>query len=99
MTGAAHTGWTPLTAPHVSPPGPLSSASSAGARSDYLSLIRGKAHGAGPFMRCLGLSAASIPYGIVVRLRNLGYDHGWLRTLSRAGAGRLRRQPDRRRHR
>jgi tetraacyldisaccharide 4'-kinase len=79
MTDAPR-GWTPLPSPHVTPPGSLSSASSAGARQRYLSVIRGDARGAGPALQRLGFSAASIPYGIAVRLRNLGYDRGWLKT-------------------
>jgi tetraacyldisaccharide 4'-kinase len=73
-------GWTPLSSPNVSTPGSLSSASPAGARQRYLSVVRGDARGAGPALQRLGLSAASIPYGIAVRLRNFGYDRGWLPT-------------------
>src|SRR5665213_207997 len=58
----------------------LSSGPSAGAHQRYLSIVRGDAHGAGPALQRLGFSAASIPYGIVIRLRNLGYDRGWLKT-------------------
>ena len=58
-----------------------SSASWAGARSEYLSLVRGDARGAGPFLRRLGLSAASIPYGAAVQAHNLAYDRGWLRVV------------------
>lgn len=70
----------PLTSPNVLAPGSLSSDPSAGPRQRYLSVVRGDARGAGPALQRLGLSAASIPYGIAVRLRNLGYDRGWLRT-------------------
>jgi tetraacyldisaccharide 4'-kinase len=70
----------PLTSPHVSPPGTLFSASPAASRQRYLSVIRGEAYGAGPALQRLGLSAATLPYGIAVRLRNIGYDRGWLRT-------------------
>jgi tetraacyldisaccharide 4'-kinase len=73
-------GWTPLPSPNVSTPGSLSSASSAGARQRYLSVVRGDARGAGPALQRLGLSAVSIPYGIAVRLRNFGYARGWLPT-------------------
>ena len=48
-------------------------------RRRYLAVVRGEAHGVGPALQRLGFSAASIPYGIAVRLRNLGYDRGWLR--------------------
>ncbi len=74
-------GWTPpLTSPHVSAPGTLSSGPSAGFRQRYLAVIRGNARGAGPALTRLGLSAATIPYGIAIRLRNFGYDRGWFRT-------------------
>jgi tetraacyldisaccharide 4'-kinase len=69
----------PLTSSNVLAPGSLSSGPSAGPRQRYLSVIRGEARGAGPALQRLGLSAASIPYGIAVRLRNLGYDRGWLK--------------------
>ena len=49
-------------------------------RRRYLAVVRGEARGVAPALQRLGLSAASIPYGIAVRLRNLGYDRGWLRT-------------------
>jgi tetraacyldisaccharide 4'-kinase len=68
-----------LTSPHVSAPGTLFSGSPASSRQRYLSVVRGEARGAGPALQRLGLSAATIPYGIAVRLRNLGYDRGWLR--------------------
>ncbi len=49
-------------------------------RRRYLAVVRGEACGVAPALQRLGLSAASIPYDIAVRLRNLGYDRGWLRT-------------------
>ncbi len=69
-----------MPSPHVTLPGWHSTAPSAGARQRYLSVIRGDARGARPALQRLGFSAASIPYGIAVGLRNLGYDRGWLKT-------------------
>ncbi len=51
----------------------------AGARQRYLALVRGDSKGVGPTLQRIGLSAASVPYGLTVRLRNLLYDLGWLR--------------------
>ena len=51
-----------------------------GARQRYLALVRGAARGPWPALQRLALSAASLPYGAAVRLRNLAYDRGWLRT-------------------
>jgi tetraacyldisaccharide 4'-kinase len=73
--GAAQGDGTPLPAPTVSAPGFGSDG-----RQRFLAVVRGEAHGVGPALQRLGLSAAAIPYGIAVRLRNLGYDRGWLRT-------------------
>ncbi len=50
-----------------------------GARRHYLALVRGEKRGPWPALQRLGLSAASLPYAIAVRLRNLAYDRGWLR--------------------
>ena len=50
------------------------------ARRRYLAVVRGEARGVGPALQRLGLSAASVPYAIAVRLRNFSYDRGWLRT-------------------
>jgi tetraacyldisaccharide 4'-kinase len=51
-----------------------------GARRQYLALVRGEMRGPWPALQRLGLSAASLPYGLAVRLRNFAYDRGWLRT-------------------
>lgn len=45
----------------------------------FLKLIRGEGRGLWPGLLRAGLWLASGPYGWVVRLRNLGYDRGWLR--------------------
>ena len=68
-------------------PAPNASApdSSSDRRRRYLAVVRGEARGFGPALQRLGLSAAGIPYGVAVRLRNLGYDRGWLRTRRVAG--------------
>ena len=71
---------TPLLPAQATTPGSLpAKPAHAGARQRYLALVRGDAKGVGPTLQRLGLSAASVPYGIAVRLRNLGYDRGWLR--------------------
>jgi tetraacyldisaccharide 4'-kinase len=49
-----------------------------GARRQYLALVRGEKRGPWPALQRLGLHAASLPYGLAVRLRNLAYDRGWL---------------------
>ena len=71
--GAAQGDGTPLPAPAASAPG-----FTPDGRQRYLAVVRGEAHGVGPALQRLGLSAASIPYGIAIRLRNLSYDRGWL---------------------
>jgi tetraacyldisaccharide 4'-kinase len=48
--------------------------------SHYLALIRGESRGIGPTLQRLALLAASGPYGMTMRLRNLAYDRGWLRS-------------------
>jgi tetraacyldisaccharide 4'-kinase len=48
-------------------------------RQHYLALVRGQARGVWPALQRLGLCLASVPYGIAVRLRNAGFDHGWLK--------------------
>jgi tetraacyldisaccharide 4'-kinase len=53
---------------------------SAGSRSHYLRLISAEAHGFGPALQRLTLRAASVPYGMAVRLRNAAYERGWLRS-------------------
>jgi tetraacyldisaccharide 4'-kinase len=55
-----------------------------GARRQYLALVRGEKRGPWPALQRLALHAASLPYGIAVRLRNLAYDAGWMRS-HRAG--------------
>jgi tetraacyldisaccharide 4'-kinase len=47
-------------------------------------LVSGRRRGVGPALARLGLSAASLPYGLAVRLRNRLYDAGW-KTQHRAG--------------
>jgi tetraacyldisaccharide 4'-kinase len=49
-----------------------------GPRRHYLRLISGEARGLGPALERLGLRAASVPYGLAVRLRNAAYRRGWL---------------------
>ncbi len=63
-------------------PAPVASApdSSSDRRRRYLAVVSGEARGVGPALQRLGLSAAAIPYGIAVRVRNFAYDRGWLRT-------------------
>ena len=62
-----------MTAPNTSTPDDFAP------RRRYLSVVRGEARGVGPALQRFGLSMAAVPYGIAVRLRNLGYDRGWLR--------------------
>jgi tetraacyldisaccharide 4'-kinase len=57
---------------------------SGGSRQRYLRLVSGESRGVGSALQRLGLRAASLPYGMVVRLRNLAYERGWLRR-QRAG--------------
>jgi tetraacyldisaccharide 4'-kinase len=42
-------------------------------------LVSGRRRGLGPTLARLGLSAASVPYGAAVRLRNRVFDAGWKR--------------------
>jgi tetraacyldisaccharide 4'-kinase len=49
-------------------------------RQPYLSLVRGERRGPWPALERLGLAAATLPYGLAVRLRNLAYDRGWRRS-------------------
>jgi tetraacyldisaccharide 4'-kinase len=51
-----------------------------GPRQHYLRLVSGEARGVGPALERLGLRAASVPYGLAVRLRNAAYERGWLRS-------------------
>src|SRR3990172_7397 len=50
----------------------------------YRSLIAGERRGAVAGLARAGLSAAAVPYGLAVQLRNRGYDASWLRSV-RAG--------------
>ncbi len=52
---------------------------SGGPRNHYLHLLSGEARGLGPALARFGLRAASVPYGLAVRLRNAAYQRGWLR--------------------
>lgn len=47
-------------------------------RDHYLRVVSGEARGLGPALERLGLRAASVPYGLIVRLRNAAYQHGWM---------------------
>jgi tetraacyldisaccharide 4'-kinase len=51
---------------------------SGGPRDHYLRLISGAARGPTPALERLALRAASLPYGLAVRLRNAAYQLGWL---------------------
>jgi tetraacyldisaccharide 4'-kinase len=53
---------------------------SGGPRQHYLRLLSGEARGLGPALERLGLRIASVPYGLVVRLRNAAYERGWVRS-------------------
>lgn len=57
---------------------------SGGPRDHYLRLISGAARGPMPMFERLALRAASLPYGLAVRLRNAAYRLGWL-SSRRAG--------------
>jgi tetraacyldisaccharide 4'-kinase len=52
---------------------------SGGPRNPYLRLVSGEARGLWPALQRLGLRAASVPYGLAVRLRNVAYQRGLLR--------------------
>ena len=43
----------------------------------FQDLVRGRRRGFGPALARLGLTAASVPYGTAVRLRNRLFDAGW----------------------
>jgi tetraacyldisaccharide 4'-kinase len=49
-------------------------------RSAYLRLIRGQSRGIGPFLARIGLRLTASIYGLIVAIRNLGFDRGWLRS-------------------
>jgi tetraacyldisaccharide 4'-kinase len=58
--------------PAAPPPG--------GTHQRYLALVRGDTRGIGPTLQRWLLRGAAIPYGLAVRLRNLLYNRGWLRS-------------------
>lgn len=47
-------------------------------RDRYLHVVSGTARGLAPALGRLGLYAASVPYGLAMRLRNVAYQRGWL---------------------
>jgi tetraacyldisaccharide 4'-kinase len=47
------------------------------AQERYLALVRGQSRGPGSALGRLALHLASVPYSLVVRLRNRMYEHGW----------------------
>jgi tetraacyldisaccharide 4'-kinase len=49
-----------------------------GPHNHYLRLVSGESRGLCPALQRLGLRAASVPYEMVVRLRNAAYRRGWL---------------------
>jgi tetraacyldisaccharide 4'-kinase len=49
-------------------------------RTSYLDLIRGKRAGFAAFLVRWGLGIVASGYGALVRLRNLGFDRGWLQS-------------------
>jgi tetraacyldisaccharide 4'-kinase len=57
---------------------------SGGVRHHYLALISGQRRGLGAMLQRVVLSAASVPYGLAVRVRNFLFDHGWLATRKAA---------------
>jgi tetraacyldisaccharide 4'-kinase len=70
-----------LLAPCLSTPAPRAFPSAnGGAREHYLAVVRGRRRGVTAALQRLALSAASVPYGLAVRLRNAAYDRGWLRS-------------------
>ena len=72
---------TPLPPAQAITPGSLPAMPAhAGARQRYLALVRGDAQGVGPALQRIGLSAASVLYCLAVRVRNLGYERGCLRS-------------------
>jgi tetraacyldisaccharide 4'-kinase len=50
-----------------------------GARQQYLALVRGRRRGLWPTLQRLALAAASVPYGLAVRARNVAFNRGLLR--------------------
>src|SRR5262245_12390524 len=59
---------------------PSARSMSGGPRRHYLHLLSGEARGLVPALERLALHGASVPYGVAVRLRNLAYKRGWLRS-------------------
>jgi len=53
---------------------------SGGSRNHYLRLLAGEPRGLWPALQRFGLRAASLPYGMTMRLRNVAYQRGWLRS-------------------
>jgi tetraacyldisaccharide 4'-kinase len=53
---------------------------SGGPRHHYLRLLSGEARGLLPALERLALRCVSVPYGLAVRLRNVAYQCGWLRS-------------------
>ncbi len=51
---------------------------SGGVRHHYLAVISGERRGLGAAIQRVLLSAAALPYGLAVRLRNFFFDRGWL---------------------
>ena len=68
--------------PH--PVAPSSAPPAGGARQQYLALVRGERRGAWPALQRAGLRLAAVPYGAVVRVRNLLFDRGWLHSETAA---------------
>jgi tetraacyldisaccharide 4'-kinase len=69
-----------LLASFESPPiaSPPTAPTTAGARQNFLALVRGERRGVWPAVQRAGLRLAAFPYGAAVRVRNLMFDRGWL---------------------
>ncbi len=70
----------PISLPAVSP----ALSRSGGVRHHYLAIISGERRGLGAMIQRVLLSAAALPYGLVIRLRNFLYNRGWLRSRKAA---------------
>src|SRR5260370_33816054 len=57
---------------------------SGGVRHHYLAVISGQRRGLGAMLQRVVLSAAALPYGLAVRVRNFLYNRGWLRARNAA---------------
>jgi tetraacyldisaccharide 4'-kinase len=66
-------------ASHESSPVDRTPSRAGGAHAGYLALIRGEKQGLWPTLQRFALWVASVPYGLLVRARNLLYDRRWLR--------------------